>query len=179
MSDYLKYVMNNGVIAGLINLAAQIILYFLGMNPLGTSSWLLAIIIIMLIVKGVKNWRDINGEGYITYGEAFRTGAALSFFYASFAAVMFYLFMISVGTDIMQMQIDEVMKGMEQAEKFMGAEMTDQIITEMKKMSEGRMCWGDFQNKLLGGVIISLIVAGVLKKNKPFFEEPQNPETSN
>lgn len=172
MSDYYKHTSNAGVIGGLAYFVLFCLLYFMGFNPLGNASWIGFIVFPTMLVYSIKNYRDKYLDGAISFGKAFQTGLTTSFFYASFVGILVYLFGLTIGTDLVQLQIDEAMKGMEYASKYIGEDMTDTIIEELKKMNIGRLAWGDFQNKFIGGLILSLIIAAFLKKEKPLFDIP-------
>ena len=82
MNNQYKHFMNYGGVSALISFALFLLLYFLGMNPLGNYSWLGAWVIVVLIYKGIKDFRDQLSEGFISYGKSLSVGMMLVFFYS-------------------------------------------------------------------------------------------------
>jgi hypothetical protein len=177
MNDNFKSILNNSAAAGLLYSGLTIVFYFLGINPMGAFSWLLVPIQVYMLYKGIKDYRDNFNGGEITYGKAFRTGVTLGFFYASFCGLILYLFGAILAKDLVEIQKAEVLKGLEEAQKFFdNTDFIDKAIEEMDKMSLGSLAWGDFQNKLFGSAFLSLILSAFLKKEKPLFDSPNTNE---
>ncbi|MCC7051245.1 MAG: DUF4199 domain-containing protein [Bacteroidia bacterium] len=171
MTNELKLILNYSVIAGLAQFVVSAFFYFVGINPMGPISWISIFIPITLCYLGVKNYRDEILKGEITYGKAFRVSVSLGFFYASFSAILIYFFGLTIATDLIEIQKQEALKGFEILRQYSNDEtLFDKVIEELNKMNIARLAWGDFQNKWLGMVITGLVVAGILKKEKPLFD---------
>ena len=65
-----------------------------------------------------------------------------------------------------------VEEGMEKAKQYMGDTLYDRGLEEIENMTVAKMALGDFQNKIFGGVFVSLLIAAFLRRSKPLFEEP-------
>lgn len=173
MFDGLKFFINYSVIAGLVYSTLFAVLYFVGINPMGPASWLMVFISILLSYKGIKDYRDILLDGEISYGKAFRASITLGFFYASFSSLLIYFFGLTLASDLVEIQKQEVLKGLEMARQFFDKDdVFDEVLAEVDKMTIGRLAWAEFQNKLIGMAIIGLITAAILKKQKPLFDNP-------
>lgn len=177
MNEQFKNLINTSVAAGLLYSCLIALLYFIGLNPMGPFSWMFVFIPVYMIYKGLKDHRDNFNNGELTYGKGFRVGVTLGFFYASFSAILLYLFGVTIATDLLEIQKAEVLKGLEEAQKlFDDTTFIDKAIEEMDKMTFATLAWGDFQNKLFGSAILSLIIAAFLKKEKPLFDTPDSNE---
>jgi hypothetical protein len=177
MNDSFKSILNISVAAGLFYSGLYVVFYFLGVNPMGAFSWILVPIPVYMLYKGIKDYRDNFNGGEITYGKAFRTGVSIGFFYASFCGLILYLFGVTVAKDLVEIQKSEVLRGLEEAQKFFDStDFIDKAIEELEKMTIGSLAWGDFQNKLFGTAVLSLIISAFLKKEKPLFDSPNSNE---
>ena len=64
----------------------------------------------------------------------------------------------------------EMMQNAEQLKIMVGEEMYAQLIVELEKITFTTLAFWDFIYKLIGGFLVSLILAGIFRKNKPIFE---------
>ncbi len=182
MNNQYKHFMNYGGVAAFVSFALFLLIYFLGMNPLGNYSWLGAWVIIVLIYKGIKDFRDQLSEGFISYGKALSVGMMLVFFYSLLYGLLTFISSSLLFPEIVEVHKTEVMTGMEKLRTMLSEEQFESMYDKMEKALEeftlSNIIIGDFWNKIIGGLIISLIVAGILKKSKPLFEETDEVQVS-
>jgi hypothetical protein len=169
--EIVRIPLNYGSLAGIASFAFFLILYLLGYNPLGGLSWLGAWIPIVFIVLGIKKHRDENLDGYISYGQALGQGTMISIVFASFFAILVYLFGTLIDGTIVDAVVQESIEALEKARGFMSEEMIDMTIEQLEQTTIGNLAMTDFWNKFFGGFIVSLIVSAILKRNKSIFEE--------
>ena len=171
-SPQLRTAMMYGTFSGISSFLVFIIIYVIGKNPLGMWSWFGFWIPILFIILGIQNYRDKDLGGYIGYGRALGTGVLITLFLSILFSVLSYAFLTFIGTDILEVHKLEMIEGMEKAKQYMGDTLYERGLEEIDKMTIGKMALGDFQNKLIGGVFVSLFIAAFLRKSKPLFEEP-------
>jgi len=175
----LKIPLNYGSLAGMVAFAAFLFYYFvLGQNPLGDVSWLSSIIPIIFVYLGVKKYRDEEREGYIDFGFAFTAGLLISFTYATLFAMLVYLFGWSISSEFVDMHINESIEALEKVEELTRSLLGDDNFEEdyentykdnynnIINSTAGIIVWGDARVKMMGGAIVSLIVAAIVKKKQ-------------
>lgn len=113
------------------------------------------------IVLAIKYHRDQELGGYINYGRAFGEGFATSLILALITMVWTYVFFSFIASDALEIMKEAALENMSEDE----AEAAGGFIGAM--MSPGAMTGIVFVSTLVGGVIISLIAAAVLKKENP------------
>ena len=166
-----KTAANFGAMSALSCFAMFLILYYLGVNPLGPASWLAVWVPPLFIVLATKRFRDFESGGFISYSTAFRIG----FLTATCGGLLYALIVYIFGTLIDPALIDNfkemMLADLEETESLMrsvvGDSVYEQSIEEMKNTTLKTIAMTDFFYKCVGGLIISLITAAVLKRNHP------------
>ena len=170
-----KTAMQYGAYSGLSSFCFFLLLYFVSSNPLGNKSWLGAWIPIVFIVLGTKYFRDSENGGFIAYWRGVGTGTFIALFSSLLFALLIYLFGTLADPQILENYKVESLQGIEEAKKFLTSETMlsrlDEAIEKIEKFSMSELALSFFYNGIFGGFVISLIVAAVLKKQKPLFEE--------
>jgi len=69
-----KNAVNYGIIAGILSVAFSLIQWLLGLMEVKGLSLVGFLILAFIIFIGAKNWRDRFNGGWMSYGEAFKTG---------------------------------------------------------------------------------------------------------
>ena len=159
-----------GGVAGVTSFIIFVILYIFGSNPFGNMSWLGAFIPILFIVMGSIKVRDNLFEGFISYGQVFITGMIITVAWSLSFAIFAYLFCEFVDQNIIIWHVQDTLNNMEQASQFLSEEMMEETMGEIEKMSLVDIIQADFINKIIGGLIVSLISSAFIKKNQPMFE---------
>ena len=165
-----KTAVNFGAMSGLSCFAIFVILYKLGINPLGPASWLAVWIPPAFIVIATKRFRDYECGGFISFSMAFRAGLLTAISGGFLYALIVYIF----GTLIDPALIDDfkelMLADLEQTESMIrsivGDSVYEQSIEEMKNTTLKSIAMTDFFYKFFGGIIISLITAAILKRNR-------------
>ncbi len=170
-----KTALKYGTITGLGNFVFFLLIYFMGKNPLGNWSWLGAWISILLIILGSKEHRNLDLGGYMTYGRGLGMGTLITVFGALLFGVLLYSFGNFIDAGLAQMQIDEFYQGMEQAKKYLSEDKYSKIMETFEAnksdFNMSKIAISNFEIKVLGGFIVSLVTAGILSKKRPMFFE--------
>jgi hypothetical protein len=177
----LKTSIKYGTILGLGNFIIFLIVYFMGKNPLGNWSWIGVWIVILLIILGTKEHRDKDLGGFMTYGRGLGIGMLITIL----GGLLFCVIMVSFGqfidASIPQMQIDEFYAGMEKMKSLLSQEQYDKIMVTFEmtkdKFTMPQIALSNFEIKLVGGLIISLITAGVFMRRRIFYDDLNTPSS--
>jgi len=168
----LRYALHYGGIQGVATFALFILLYMIGINPLGNASWLGAWIPVLIISKSTRSYRDNELEGFISYGEGFRMGFLTAAAGGLLSALLVFIFCTLVDGTLIDEFKNQTLMQLEQVENQMkgliGDTFYDNAVDTYNKINLQTVVSGEFFNKLLGGLIISLITAAIYKKDKPF-----------
>ncbi len=166
-----KTAVNFGAMSGLSCFAIFVILYKMGINPLGPGSWLAVWIPPTFIVIATKRFRDYECGGFISFTSAFRTGLLTAMSGGLLYALLIYIFGTLIDATLLDNFKALMLADLEQTEgmirSVVGDSVYEQSIEEMKNTTLKSIAMTDFLYKFFGGVIISLITAAFLKRNHP------------
>lgn len=156
-----------GVICALATIILSTLINITGMWKITGLSMLAFVPLIAFMAMGMKEYRTGN-EGYLSFGEGLGIGMLISAISGVIGSLWGTLY-----TKVIDPTFTEQMKDF-QIEKFeesgMGEEQIDAAMQMTEKFSSAPLM---FLFGLLGtlffGLIISLIVSAIMKKNKPVF----------
>jgi branched-subunit amino acid ABC-type transport system permease component len=119
-----------------------------------------------IIYFGIRERRDLEGNGYINFGKAFSTGFTITLIGDLFTAVYSYLYFTVLNPGMMtyiQMKQEE-----EMIKRGMSDSDVEAMAGTMAKWSTPEIYTGfAFLGILVVGLILSLILAAILKKENP------------
>ena len=153
-----------------LSFVVLILLLVSGNSPWSSASWMGCWIPGVTAYFVLKLNAEENPEAAISFYQAFKQSMNVIFFQASFFTIISILFTSIFDTGALEMYRAEMVQNAEQLALLMGEEMYDQVINELENISYFTLAFWDFIYKLFGGAIVSLILAGIFKKNKPIFE---------
>ncbi|MBS1763409.1 MAG: DUF4199 domain-containing protein [Bacteroidetes bacterium] len=164
-----RYAIHYGGILGASAFAVFLILYLSGVNPLGNASWVGAWIPIVVIARSVKMYREHECEGFITYGNAFRTGVTTAIMGGILSALLIFIFCTVIDSSVVDRFRDDSLAQLELMEtQFKGLlnEATyDKLVEDYQSLDIKTIALSEFMSKSFSGFILSLIIAAVYKKN--------------
>ena len=172
----LNYVLKWGLILSGINIALTMLAYLLNMELLVTWWYGLLIFVlnIVLIVFISLKFRNLNG-GYLTFKEAFLvtfgTMAAAGFVAIFFNILLYHVIDPELPGILQEMVINKTVSMME---KFnVDESIIEQTMDEMEAQSQFSLNKQllSFIWVLLFDAVVALIIAAIIKKNKPLFSE--------
>lgn len=168
-----KLAANYGTIAGLIAFAYFILLAVLGQNPIGEWSMIAAVFPIYFMYAATKKYREIDMGGSIRYGQAFIFSLTTAFFYATIFAALVYVYGSLIDNELVDVVKTDLMKNMDKMTELMGDnnKFVDEAIKKIENYTLGQIAMSEYWNKIIWGFILSLIIAGILKKEKPLFDD--------
>lgn len=164
---------NYGTIAGLIAFAFFVLLAMMGTNPIGNWSIFAAAIPVYFLYVGTKKYRDDEMQGHIKYSQAFMFSLTTTFFYSTIFAALAYMYGKVIDTELIDFVKEDLMKSMDKMAEVFGdnSKIYDEAVKQMEGMTIGQMAWSQYWNKIIWGFILSLIIAGILKKEKSLFDD--------
>jgi hypothetical protein len=169
MKLYLKF----GLILGALLAAFPLILFAIGMDKeesVQTISTVVNLVIISSVLwVGIKQKRDTENRGFISFGAGFGTGFKITLIASIISAISSYLYFTVVNPGML------TYIRMKQEEELLDRGMSDEQVA---KMAEGMDAWMSppamvafsFGGMLILGTVITLIVAAILKKEDPAAE---------
>lgn len=160
----LKY----GTLGGIVIMVYSTILNVSGLSQNKILSFLSFVFMIVAIVLAMKEFREKN-KGFMSYGEGLGlgslTGTVMGLLGSAFT--MFYIEFID--NTLLSQGMDKVREDMEK--RGMDDAQIDQAMEVSQKiMSPGVVFVFGVFGYLIMGFIVSLIIAAILRRDKPVFE---------
>ncbi len=167
-----KVALNNGIIVGAALIIYSLLLYILEVPYTSKASWVSYLILIIGAVLGIKQWRDKYNSGYVSYGGAFSNGFLTLLFAGILASVWTGIFFGVIAPGEIDKLIEAAEEQMYQRNPNMSDSDFEMAMSWTRIMMQPWLMafWGILGNTI-AGLIISLIVAIFMKKEKPLFEE--------
>lgn len=163
--------MNYGAMAALSCFAMFMLIYLMGINPLGPASWMAVWIPPLFIYLSIRYYRNELSGGYVKFADAFRAGMLTSFGCALLYALMVYIFGKIADPGLMDSFRETMLQNLETTEtemrNMLGDTMYERSVEEMKNMTLANQAFSDFLYKIISGTVFSLIFAAIMKKKSP------------
>ncbi len=164
-----KIALNYGALWGLAGIASLIVAYSMDAH-IGTNyvkSIVDTLVMIAAIVLGLKAFKKENG-GYMSLGEALKTGLGISVIAGIIGAVFFYIFISFIDPGMM----DKMLEYQREQMVLQGNNMTSEQIDQAMEMSKNFMQpWLMSTFAVIGtlffGFIVSLISGLIMKRTNP------------
>ncbi len=161
-----KYAMNFGLILGVISVIFGIMLYTLDMHyQRNTAVTIVGVLITIVVLFFAINQFKKNNGGYLTLSEALKVGVGAALIAALIGVVYQYALANFIDPNFMDKAMDAQM-----AEAVANGSMSSADVEQGKEMGK-KFFWVGYPIYLivsvLFGLIISLVIGLVIKKNKP------------
>lgn len=165
----MKIALKYGLIYSGINILWSLLLYVTEFNRSDNANifqFLTLGFAVVCIVMAVNEFKRTEGNGFITFGNAFRSSLVISLIGGITGAAFMVLFVEVIDPSfkdfILQKQMDQM------AEMGMSEDAVEQAIENAARYQTPfwMFTWG-VMGSLLMGVIISLIMGAILKKPDP------------
>lgn len=165
MNTKVKY----GLIAAAGGILISLMIYVAGMDKTDAGqylNWLSAIVLIIAMVFAIKERREKEFGGFISFKTAFGTTAVITIIATFISSVYSYIYMSIINPGMK----DYIMQ--KQLEKMEGQGMSTEQIESAMKMTEswmtpGMMTIWSLVMGLFFGIILALIVSAIMKKPNP------------
>ena len=172
MTSYQKKAANEfGLYLGGLSILVSVVGYVLDLDykiqqNLGYLGLLFATVFIILVIRKVKN----EDGGFVSFGGAFKTALRMSVIAGLFSAVWLLLYTTVVHPEYQDEIIEYSLIEME--EQDIPEESKEMAVEWTRKFTSPGLfvTWG-FLGSVLPSLIIALIVAAIMQKPKPVFED--------
>jgi hypothetical protein len=155
-----------GAILGFVGIIYNVILYMLDQNLNQNLGYLGILITIVVLILGVRSYRDSVMGGVLPFGPAFKFGFVVIVVSTVIGLVYAYILWTVIDPDIIGKMKDMQMEKM--LEKGIPEEALDQAMAISSKfMTPVMMTIVGLFSGVLMGTIVALIVAAIFKKNEP------------
>ncbi|GGK89528.1 DUF4199 domain-containing protein [Rufibacter glacialis] len=157
-----------GIITGFVSIIYSLILYMTGLHLNKGLSYLGTVIPIVGIIMAYLYYKKENG-GFMSYGQGLGTGTILAAVSGVLSGTFTYIYLKFIDGNILEQirnaSIEEMEnKGMSDEQIEQAASMTEKFTTPEMMLIMGVV------GAVLLGFILSLLIAAVMKRNRPEFE---------
>lgn len=171
-----KASLNYGLMLGGALVVYSLLLYVLGLIGKQSLSYVSFIFYIALMILGIKEYRDKQSGGFITYGNSFVIGFFIALIGGVISAIFTFI-LFKFDPALVQSMLEKARQTMEEKQN-----MTEEQVELAMKMTENMMSplwmmiWGVAASAFIGA-IISLIVSIFMKKEGTPFDTPSDQST--
>jgi hypothetical protein len=172
--------LNMGTLAGLISFGLYMGLYTIGLSPMLNWRYLGIWIPILFIFLAIRSVKKNIPAGEMNFQRAFYTGFTTSFVMSSLKGILVYLTIMWTGEGIIDQYFDQLNTLLNEAKKrgetipLLPANYED-FRNQLNATSVGMM---EFNMQLIGGAILSVILAFIMKSPKKKVSNTENEITS-
>ena len=159
-----------GLYGAILGFVFYLMLLFSGNSPWSPASWMGCWIPGITVLFSIKKYHAIHEAISSSFSETLKIAVIAIFSQALFFNILAFLFGVLFESNVIEMYKIEVMQYAEQIKAMVGDERYVKMQQEIETTTLLSLTFGDFVNKIIGGIIVSLILAGILKKNKPFLK---------
>ena len=159
-----------GLYGAVLGFVFYLMLLFSGNSPWSPASWMGCWIPGIIVLFSIKKYHAIYGVISSSFSETLKIAVIAIFSQALLFNTLAFLFGVLFESNVIEMYKIEVMQYAEQIKAMVGDERYVKMQQEIETTTLLSLTFGDFVNKIIGGIIVSLILAGILKKNKPFLK---------
>jgi hypothetical protein len=172
-SNFIKTALHYGALCGIGIFIFYLSLYFFGFSVFGEATMLGIWIPIVFTVLAIKFHRDMNLGGAITYRQGLTMGLITTLFSSTLFGLAFYIFIVLYDPAIVEVYKIQAAASIEEGKGVLLSEaMYEKAMESIDLVTSGSLAFSETFNKIIGGAIISLVVAAVLRK-------PAAPEINN
>ena len=162
----LKY----GFYGSLLGIVFFLLLIFSSNSPWGSASWMGSWIPAISAYFAIKTYREESANEKFTFSELFRISIITLFFQALIVNILAVSLSNILQFNSLELYRNEMLEYAEQIKLMVSEEIYNEAMNELQNASYSTLAFQDFTNKLIGGLIVSLILAGIYRKNKLTFE---------
>lgn len=156
-----------GLMLGIVSIIISVIYYAMGLHY--EQDWKRNVIgiavSVIIIYLGIKKFKELN-NGYLTLGQALKTGIGISVISGLISVIYTFLFMYVIEPEFVNNLAEITRQNMYETNPELTEEQMDQAISVVKTMSSpGIFSAIILVFSLFFGFIISLILGLILKNN--------------
>ncbi len=165
-------IINTAVRFGIAYTSAQAIIlavaHLTGANPFGPMRFWILMLLPVFIFFGLRYLKSFEISQELSYLSAFRTGSMTSFIGGATSSMLVYLYTVISGPGVLKRHKAEMQEMLilseEQLTGVLGKQNLTRMAEEINKITPGSLAFDDFFQKIVFGIIISLILAFFFRK---------------
>ena len=166
---FTKQVFNTGTLLGLLVFVNAMVLYFfLTQNPFTSTGVTGHFLYVFGLYFGSKHLKKDFSDRFVNYRSSFTSILKISMVFSSFYGALLYLFEKLGDFKLLQRTKHELKDSYELVSQDLSAWQQQMFNGGYETMSLGSLCISEVISKFFLGLIISLILANILK-HKPSF----------
>lgn len=155
----LKY----GLYGALIGVVFFYLLLFSGNSPWGSSSWMGSWIPGISAYFSLKTFIYYSDDDSFKFSALFRISFITIFYQALFYNILTVVISSFIQTNAIEIYKEELIQNAEQMKAMLSEQMYNQLILELQNLTHSTLAFWDFIYKLMGGTIVSLILASIFR----------------
>lgn len=171
----LKTALNFGALSGLGSFSVFLVLYWLGFNPLGPSSWMGVWVPLLFMILASRHYRNVENSGFLFYWQGFRLAFLTACAGAMIYGALSWAFVTIIDASILDTFKQQSLEALELTEgmmkSFMGETAFEQSVESINNMNMGDVASSDVFNKMLGGLLSAFIIAAFMRREPNFKDE--------
>ncbi|NNC85918.1 MAG: DUF4199 domain-containing protein [Bacteroidia bacterium] len=161
MPKSLKYALYMSV----ASIALSLILFALGLDKEQALGMLGIVFTVLFLYLGIKDKKETEGNGFLTFGEGFKRGAAITVIASIINSVFTYIYLSMINLELKDFQMEKEYDKM--IERGMSEDQIDMSMNMMDKYFAFFGIGGALVGGIIIGLVISLIISAILKKENP------------
>ncbi len=158
-----------GILAGIIMIVIAIVYYVAGQQQHWSSGIISYLALLVIIIYGLKIYRDELLSGYLKYGRALGFGVLVSLFAGILSGLYSFIFFKYINPDIIHELIIEAEQSILEASPGISDRELDMAMSLTKRIFLNPYFFfvSSVFSTTFFGTIFSLIAAAVFKKDQP------------
>lgn len=140
-------------------------------HPFGSTRMLGIIIPVIFMYRSVSRFKETEGEGFLSFGRAFRISVMFTFIYASLSGMLVFLFGSIIDGSFVEFANTHDVRLLELTRDAGEIALfdVDEQIELLKQRDLADFAMSDFWGKTTSGFLVGLIVAAIVKQKPPTF----------
>ncbi len=173
-----KNALRYGLITGMLLIVYSLILYILEVDMQSGAQYASILILLIMSIVAVTNWRDKHNDGNLSYSQGLGTGTLVALYSGILASIYTFIFLKFIDPGMVQEIVDMAEQKMYEQNPNLTSEQAEIALSWTRKMtSPGAMSVMGLIGNVFWGFILSLIYSIFLKKEAPVrFDEPASEE---
>ncbi|MEI6575665.1 MAG: DUF4199 domain-containing protein [Bacteroidota bacterium] len=171
-----KASLNYGLILGAVAIVYSLLLYILGQIGNQNMGYLSFVFYIVVMILGIKNYREKFSDGFISYGNSFLIGLFIVLIGGIISSLFTFILFKFIDPGLVESMLEQVRQKME-AKGGLTEEQIDMAMKYTQTMMSPlwMFIWGLVASAFIG-TILSLIVSIFMKKEGTPFDMPNTPQ---
>jgi Protein of unknown function (DUF4199) len=154
-----------GLITGVALILYSTLLYTLGQMTNAGLTIIIYVIMVVGLVMGMREYRTLNGD-YLTFGEGVGLGALLSAVAGVLSSMYNVLYTTLIDPGIQARMMDQMREQLEDQGKLSDDQIEQALEISKMFQSPGIQFVVGIFGSILVGVILSLIIAAIMRRHK-------------